>query len=453
MDDGIVYHFDDVSDFYAELDDVLQQQSCDSAEVANEITRSYLSFLINFQNDFLNTSAEIAYVMYKFIDSPVYSQYHQSIIRHVLTTRAIKSSNISELSIIYSLLLYGGREDLGVMKCIVQTTINANGTNQFLQKLRNEIQYCVGGTRFTIAIMMLMFEMCKVAKLSKDDLDNISSPFIHYLLDIVENMVTDSDEMLNYAAMRLLLVFNEQFMMQRALNPVSEDGTELQNQIMRVLQSKIGSSHTFSENLIFMLNRADDACVQMLILKLLYLIFTTEELYEFFYTNDLCVLVDIVLRELCDLGDENDAEALRQTYLRVLNPMLVNTQLRYTPYKHKQIHRTLCAMIAPRAYRPVNATTHRLVQRIMEDWWAGICEEPVAPVVGVHLDNIKIGPDNVAVAIAAETASPAPSPIVSATTAADTAILADNTTQSTVAGITCPKSIDKGDTDRGVLCA
>jgi hypothetical protein len=228
-------------------------------------------------DDFLNTSAEIAYVMYKFIDSPVYSQYHQSIIRHVLTTRAIKSSNISELSIIYSLLLYGGREDLGVMKCIVQTTINANGTNQFLQKLRNEIQYCVGGTRFTIAIMMLMFEMCKVAKLSKDDLgwyiwfvalttviymlillpsDNISPPFIHYLLDIVENMATDSDEMLNYAAMRLLLVFNEQFMMQRALNPVSEDGTELQNQIMRVLQSKIGSSHTFSENLIFMLNRA-----------------------------------------------------------------------------------------------------------------------------------------------------------------------------------------------------
>jgi Protein of unknown function (DUF2013) len=48
----------------------------------------------------------------------------------------------------------------------------------------------------------------------------------------------------------------------------------------------------------------------MLILKLLYLIFTTEELFEFFYTNDLCVLVDVVLRELCDLGDENDAEAV-----------------------------------------------------------------------------------------------------------------------------------------------
>jgi hypothetical protein len=56
------------------------------------------------------------------------------------------------------------------MKSIVQTTIDAKGTNQFLQKLRNEIEYCVGGTKFTIVILMLMFEMCKVARLSKEDL-------------------------------------------------------------------------------------------------------------------------------------------------------------------------------------------------------------------------------------------------------------------------------------------
>jgi hypothetical protein len=121
-------------------------------------------------DDFLNTSAEIAYVMYKFIDSHVYSGYHQSIIRHLLTTKVTKSSNIGELSIIYSLILYAGREDLSVMKSIVQTTIDAKGTNQLLQKLRKEIEYCVGGTKFTIVILMLMFEMCKVARLSKEDL-------------------------------------------------------------------------------------------------------------------------------------------------------------------------------------------------------------------------------------------------------------------------------------------
>ena len=108
--------------------------------------------------------------MYKFIDSPVYSRHHQSIIRHLITTRATKSSSPVELSVIYSFLLHAGREDLGVMKTIVQTTVDANGTNLFLQKLRNEIEFCIGGTRFTIVILMLMFEMCKVAKLSKGDL-------------------------------------------------------------------------------------------------------------------------------------------------------------------------------------------------------------------------------------------------------------------------------------------
>lgn len=54
----------------------------------------------------------------------------------------------------------------------------------------------------------------------------------------------------------------------------------------------------------------DDTCVQMLILKLLYGIFTTPTLYEYFYTNDLYVLVDITLRELCDLGDTKESQTV-----------------------------------------------------------------------------------------------------------------------------------------------
>lgn len=115
--------------------------------------------------------------MYKFIDSPVYSRHNQSIIRHLITTRATKSSSPVELSVIYSFLLHAGREDLGVMKTIVQTTVDTNGTNLFLQKLRSEIEFCIGGTRFTIIILMLMFEMCKVAKLSKDDLGKYKPSF------------------------------------------------------------------------------------------------------------------------------------------------------------------------------------------------------------------------------------------------------------------------------------
>ena len=53
---------------------------------------------------------------------------------------------------------------------------------------------------------------------------------------------------------------------------------------------------------------AGETSLQLLILKLLYLIFTTPETYEYFYNNDLRVLVDVFIRELYDLPD--DAESV-----------------------------------------------------------------------------------------------------------------------------------------------
>lgn len=47
--------------------------------------------------------------------------------------------------------------------------------------------------------------------------------------------------------------------------------------------------------------------MQLLILKLLYVLFTTKGMSEYFYTNDLCVLVDVFIRELADLGDEHES--------------------------------------------------------------------------------------------------------------------------------------------------
>jgi hypothetical protein len=37
---------------YIELDDVLHPQFCDSPDAANEITRTYLGFLIEFQRKY-----------------------------------------------------------------------------------------------------------------------------------------------------------------------------------------------------------------------------------------------------------------------------------------------------------------------------------------------------------------------------------------------------------------
>ncbi len=123
--------------------------------------------------------------------------------------------------------------------------------------------------------------------------------------------------------------------------------------------------------------------MQLLLLKILYLLFTTPGTQQYFYTNDLRVLVDVFLRELIDLPDES--EALRHTYLRVLNPLLSNTQLRDLAYKQPQIRRTLQALVAHSHVRDINSTTLRLVDRCLNAPWCKAIEneEPHSPGLSV----------------------------------------------------------------------
>ena len=62
------------------------------------------------------------------------------------------------------------------------------------------------------------------------------------------------------------------------------------NRILKLLSAHGPSYRTFGENLILLLNRESALSAQLLILKLLYLLFTTPSTYEYFYTNDLHVL-------------------------------------------------------------------------------------------------------------------------------------------------------------------
>jgi hypothetical protein len=104
--------------------------------------------------------------------------------------------------------------------------------------------------------------------------------FIDYLFDIVEQTRHMQDETFNYSVIKFIvrtvpyLLFrfltisqvslNEQFM----VASLSPDASNLQspssdaqlpeskNRIIRVLMRRLGSSKTFGENMIFMLNRA-----------------------------------------------------------------------------------------------------------------------------------------------------------------------------------------------------
>ena len=140
-----------------------------------------------------------------------------------------------------------------------------------------------------------------------------------------------------------------------------------------------------------MLTWVAETSLQLLTLKLLYLIFTTPSTHEYFYTNDLHVLFDILIRNLLDLPEE--ASALRHTYLRVLYPLLAHTQLRQPPhYKRDELKRMLNILIRGQLsgqetdhdkiqhFEDVDETTKRLVMRCATvDWLQGAELESPSP--------------------------------------------------------------------------
>lgn len=153
--------------------------------------------------------------------------------------------------------------------------------------------------------------------------------------------------------------------------------TPLTNKVMKILSTQGSAYKTFGENIILLLNRESETSLQLLILKLLYLLFTTPPTYEYFYTNDLRVLLDIILRNLLDLPPS--ATALRHTYLRVLYPLLAHTQLKHPPhYKRDELIRLLSIMAEDdnHHFGAVDETTKRLVGRCARVGWLMDGEAP-----------------------------------------------------------------------------
>ena len=154
-------------------------------------------------------------------------------------------------------------------------------------------------------------------------------------------------------------------------DPIPElDNTPITNRIVKCLSYHGPLFRTFGENIILLLNRETETSLQLLILKLLYLLFTNKATYEYFYTNDLRVLLDVIIRNLMDLPDEK--MSLRHTYLRVLHPLLAHTTLSQAPYyKQEEILRVLQILRGSQNvhFAPADETSLRLVDRVSKVRW------------------------------------------------------------------------------------
>lgn len=152
--------------------------------------------------------------------------------------------------------------------------------------------------------------------------------------DINGDDFTDEDKLIAYEEFKLLLLINEQYLMK------SYSCRDIQNQVFDGLVNGGGSTISgFINLLVYHINREESYILKILILKFLYLVFTTSYTAKLPYVNDLKILVDIFIRELNDInysnapGDEN--RILVITYLRVMYPLLRFSQLSELPSGYK----------------------------------------------------------------------------------------------------------------------
>ncbi|KAG7663195.1 LDB17 [[Candida] subhashii] len=169
------------------------------------------------------------------------------------------------------------------------------------------------------------------------------STLIKYLLtnenfnnyDLDSDDFEDEDKLIAYEEFKLLLLINEQYLMKfytsgKIKNKVFDGlmkGNTDDNSI-----PNLTNITGFINLMIYHLNREESHIIKILILKFLYLVFTTSYTTRLVYLNDLKILVDIFIRELNNMDFTGDKiyenRNLTLTYLRVLYPILLFSQFK-----------------------------------------------------------------------------------------------------------------------------
>lgn len=366
---------EDVEQYWNELDQCLRTD-CQSHEAIDDALRSWLDITSKLRQLSAAEPSDhhldhnIIACGEALISSELFVQ-NKDYIRQQIIHSLLQEDDTDSLHAIACLLLLDGHRE----ETLFPRMIDEACFPRLLDLLRAKKggDGYKGDPRLHRFLLHLLYEMSRMERLRPDDLELVDDGFIHYLFGLVEVVSDDMDDPYHYPTIRVLLVLNEQYMLastDTVVDPSAPQAPQLTNRIIKCLSLHGPSFRTFGENIILLLNRETETSLQLLILKLLYLLFTTRATYEYFYTNDLRVLLDVIIRNLMDLPDEK--QSLRHTYLRVLYPLLAHTQLSHPPhYKKNEVVRLLTILRGSQNahFAPADETTLRLVDRMSKVSW------------------------------------------------------------------------------------
>ncbi|ORY09738.1 hypothetical protein BCR34DRAFT_602601 [Clohesyomyces aquaticus] len=396
----VSYNLENEEQFWAELDDIVSTR-CHEHELIDNALRSFLNVTTNYKADYLETDYSIAICVYKLIQGELFTA-HQEYVRRQIIYCLLQEDDNPTLHMVAAFLLYDGRNN---SNDVTFEMMQAEGCFPRLVELVQTASV-QEDTRLHRLLLELMYESSRIQRLSWEDLTSIDDAFIIYLLDIIEGVSDDRDDPYHYPVIRVLLVLNEQYLVASTTRHANGHGG-VTNRVIKALSTHGMTFKTFGCNLILLLNRENETSLQLLILKVLYLIFGNPTTAEYFYTNDLHVLIDVILRNLIDLPSDSPASnALRHTYLRVLHPILANSQISKPPhYKHDDVLRLLRLLVNSGShFAPVDETTVRLVKRCTSVPWLqpvsaddnGSASTTQSPIIGSPENTIGNGHQEVA---------------------------------------------------------
>ncbi|KAG7205248.1 hypothetical protein KM043_018328 [Ampulex compressa] len=156
-------------------------------------------------------------------------------------------------------------------------------------------------------------------------LEQLGTDFIAFLLDLIENPPdTDLEDQIPDLFVNLILSYNLQF-------------TTSENTVLNALKERTVVKN-FTEKILFLFNREEDP-VRIFdhepppshsVLKLFIDLFSNDTTAALFYTNDVKVLIDIILRQLFDMFP---GEKLRRQYLVLCRRVLRTSS--YNEHRHR----------------------------------------------------------------------------------------------------------------------
>lgn len=364
-DSDTSYTIETEQQLWDEIEQVIATQCPGHAhETIDDALRSWLCLAAKCREEFSQSEDDVAACSQKLLEGSLFNA-NPEYVRMQIIYSLLEEDEAAPLYVVASFLLLDGR----VEDSTYRRMIDEGCFHRLLELINGHEQDDPSLHRL---LLELVYEMSRVEKLRVEDLLHVDDGFITYLFQLIEGLSDDAHDPYHYSIIRVLLVLNEQYMVASTTAAMTPDSPSaaLTNRVVKGLSLYGPIYRTFGENLILLLNRETETSLQLLILKLLYLLFTTKATYEYFYTNDLRVLLDVIIRNLLDLP--NEYLSLRHTYLRVLYPLLAHTQLNTPPhYKRDEIIKVLNILAGTGSYHfaPPDETTARLVDRVSKVKW------------------------------------------------------------------------------------